>query len=115
MTPFDTVPLRVSRPGRKVRNGSLVEDWTNPVEHTTAPGSIEGGDSTEDHYLAETTEVEFTWNGPSDADVQANDRISFDYAGRTFEDYEVVGTPRIMHDDFGLVGYQLVKLSKREG
>lgn len=114
--PFDTVPLTVKRPGRKIRNGALVEDWSNPVEHTTGPGAIEGGDSTEDHYLAETTEIAFTWNGPVDADVKAGDRVSFVYAGRTFEDYEVVGLPRLMADDLGLgLDYQLVKLSKREG
>jgi hypothetical protein len=113
--PFDETPLTVLRARRVVRNGSLVLDWTNPVEHSTPPGSLEGGDSREDHDRAEGVEVEFSWNGPVEADIQAADRVRFEYAGRTFEDYHVIGQPRLMTDPFGLVGYQLVSLAKREG
>jgi len=115
-TPFDVTPLVVKRPGTVTRYGSTYDDWANPVEHTTAPGSLEGGDSAEDEFEGDAVEVEFTWNGPASADVRENDRVRFEYAGRTFDDYEVVGQPRLMTDPLGLVGdYQLVRLHKREG
>jgi len=115
-TPFDTTVLTVIRPGRKVRNGTAVADWATATEHTTAAGTLDAGDSTEDHDSAAGVTVEYTWSGPMDTDVRAGDRVRFTYAGEVHDDLQVYGRPARQDDGtFGLLDHVQVRLVKREG
>ena len=105
--------VTVQRPGRRIVNGSVVSDWANPVEHDVPGCEIQGGDTREDHVRASGRVAQFTVFAPLDADIHADDRVKFTYAGRTFAGLEVDGDPVPLADP--ILGHVVVSLVKREG
>ena len=105
--------LTVQRARKVVRNGSVYEDWTNPVEHSISGVEIQGGSSEEDHDRADGVETEFRVWAPLNADLKSQDRVRFTYAGRNFTGYQVDGEPRVMEDP--VLGHIRANLIKREG
>lgn len=103
----------VQRPGRRIVNGSVVSDWENPVEHEVAGCEVQGGDTREDHVRASGRIAAFTVFAPLAADIHADDRIRFTYAGREFSGLEVDGDPVPLADP--ILGHLTVSLVKREG
>jgi hypothetical protein len=111
--PFDVYTITVQRARKVVRNGSVYEDWTNPVEHTIPDCEIQGGDSREDHDRADGVEIAFRVWAPIEADLKSQDRVRFTYAGRNYTGYQVEGEPRVIADP--LLGHIRADLVKREG
>lgn len=112
MNPGD-VTLIVQRPRKRVVNGSVTLDWTNPVEHSVPGWEVQGGDTREEHVRASGRVASFTCWGPIGADVNADDRVRFRYAGRDYAGYQVDGDPVPLDDP--ILGHVVVSLVKREG
>lgn len=108
---FFTQEVKRIRPTTKTVRGSIVPDWNNTTDETIKGCSVQPSTTSlsQDGRVLGIAES-FTLYMPSDADVQAGDRIT--YAGST---YTVSGVPRPWKSPTGALSNLQVTLERWDG
>lgn len=114
--PYDTETVHFVRYPTVTQGGQEYPDYdADPVVITAEGCAVEQGDSREDNERGAANLADFTVWAPLDLDIRAGDEARWEWAGRSWEDYQVEGRPILRPDPFGIEDHQLVSLTKREG